>query len=554
MNDAKQYVYPVSFTNIHAVCKITDVSYGLLYYMDNGGYRPAVYSKLMTAFNHLKSQSLYYKEGDNYYPCPTVNTGNTRVEMLTENYVMEEYATFHSGTTAVLTMADPNAADGFPYVGTTNTVASITRGYDGQSMITVQGNLTLGNITMEGGTSGGKSANTNGGVFHVANGGSLTMGSGATIRNSNTTASGAGVYLEEGSKMYLSGAPSFRDNVSTGTVMETGSTNGGAARQDIYIAGYPDSQAESLVVTGNLTGPEGAIWVWAENGEHYQENKQFAAVKDGVTVNNDTYKVFRNAQTDRNTTGRTRTTDDGILLGGKGSGQKIIWGDSVEITFKKVDGFGNGLGNAVFAVYEDFACTKPVTITVNEMAASNVSSASEEAGSVKIGDVVFKVPIGEYYMKETSAPTGFTENTNVYKIAVEGEDDYRIKRMSNATTVEENGPDIAKYGILNISTSQREVILKKIDETFTPLKDAQFQILRYDRTLVSSTDINGNTTTTFRSGSNGVYFIDDLPFGTYYIHETNTPAGYKTLDGTANWFILTVKAEGVSAKRLSETP
>ena len=60
-------------------------------------------------------------------------------------------------------------------------------------------------------------------------------------------------------------------------------------------------------------------------------------------------------------------------------------------------------------------------------------------------------------------------------------------------------------------------------------------------TLVESTDINGQKDSTFISGGSGVYFIDDLPYGTYYINETKNAGGV----AVNIWFTLTVNEDGV---------
>jgi len=106
-------------------------------------------------------------------------------------------------------------------------------------------------------------------------------------------------------------------------------------------------------------------------------------------------------------------------------------------------------------------------------------------------------------------------------------------------------PDIATYGILNVSAARRKVILRKVEEnTYKPLENAVFEILRYDRTQVSGTDVNGNTVTSFTSLSNGAYFIDMLPYGTYYLHETQDASEQVT----DIWFILTVNENGAGYK------
>ena len=249
-----------------------------------------------------------------------------------------------------------------------------------------------------------------------------------------------------------------------------------------------------------------------------------------------------------------------------------------EILFKKVDGYGEPLGGAEFSLYDTYAhaeaggSTGLVQVTADQSKTDKATSAAAFTTTDGVAyNVSFKAGNGIYYMKEVNTVTGYETNTHVYRVAVgkagttvtkdstsvelPSDKEYLIQCMKNADEVEST-PDVTEYGIVNISKSQSKVILKKIDnQTYAPLAGAKFQILRYDRTLVESTDIVGNTTTTFTSGENGVYFIDNLPYGTYYIHETTVPDGYQKLDDETNWYILTVNESGVTVSgRLSEAP
>ena len=107
-------------------------------------------------------------------------------------------------------------------------------------------------------------------------------------------------------------------------------------------------------------------------------------------------------------------------------------------------------------------------------------------------------------------------------------------------------PDLLKYGVINFTEKQSNVILRKINEEASPkpLAGAQFEIYRFDRTLVVSKDINGNTTTLFTSGANGIYFIDRMPYGTCYLYERTAPEGY----AAGKWFILDVRADGLTCR------
>ena len=330
-----RYLYEVTFNNLHAICKITDVDHGLLYYYDsNNNLRPAIYSKLQNAFNALISTHFFTESGVSV----DVNTDKTRVEML-RDYALgtneEEDTTFKANTKAILTTADKNAHDGYSYVGV-GTIATISRGYDGASLITVKGDLRLGNIILDGDSSH-HTANTNGGILNVSSSGKLTVGSGTMIQNSTTSGSGAGVYLAEGSMMYISGGPVFANNLATVT-LAAGSTNGNEnytdAKQDVFIAGYSSGDAQSLIVTGNISLSPGSIWVWAENQRHYEQSKQFAIMQNGTNYSG--LSAFRNARTDAET--KNPLNDNPLYLYGvkRGTDGKVYWSGSMDLTVTKI--------------------------------------------------------------------------------------------------------------------------------------------------------------------------------------------------------------------------
>ena len=86
------------------------------------------------------------------------------------------------------------------------------------------------------------------------------------------------------------------------------------------------------------------------------------------------------------------------------------------------------------------------------------------------------------------------------------------------------------------------MILRKVNETYTSLQGAEFQIFRYDGTrLLFGTEGSG----TYTSTANGVYFIDKLPYGTYSLYEKTAPTGYTS----GKWFTLTVGNDTDSASK-----
>lgn len=220
-------------------------------------------------------------------------------------------------------------------------------------------------------------------------------------------------------------------------------------------------------------------------------------------------------------------------------------GFGVDVRFKKIDGFGHGVGGAVFTLYETYDgaytenANKVVRLTVNEMETTSVVSASAAVGTVEIGDVDFKVPTGTWYVKETGNPDDakYENNNNIYKLVVVSSDNISIKLCIDADTTEDI-PNISLYGILNISKDKRKVIFKKTDDDFNPLEDAKLDILRYDMTLAYEDLV---------SFENGVFWVGDLPYGYYYLHEKEYPTDTNgdplvQTNGDAGWW-YTVKVD-----------
>jgi hypothetical protein len=323
--------------------------------------------------------------------------------------------------------------------------------------------------------------------------------------------------------------------------------------------------------------------------------KPFATIASG-TINSATYAAFRNAQPDS----LTNCGEDNYLSGSSGENAMFVyWAGGFDVSFKKIDGFGTAMSGATFMLYTNPACTEALKqggADAVAVSADGTATYKDKAGAtLDAGTVLFEqIPGGVYYMKETVTPDGYINAltkdvsgdpvSNVYIVLVgdaalqgagvgvlvditqeqitaqtgTGDDkkDAAVFLIDPTTGKAVATPDIARYGIMNISTAQRKAILKKVEEnTYESLPGAIFEILRYDHTLVSSTDINGDTTTSFTSGASGVYFIDMMPYGTYYLHETTIPSGYQevTAGNDGNWFILTVNENGVGYEQATDT-
>ena len=346
-------------------------------------------------------------------------------------------------------------------------------------------------------------------------------------------------------------------------------------RQDIYIPGNvtPQNAHNAICVTGKITSGDGTIWVWAEHVNHYEMLKQFAVFSgNGISLSDadkeSTMRVFRNAEPD----GKTNCGGD-YLTGQKGETVNwIYWSGGFDVVFMKTDSFGKALPGATFTLYTDEACTTPYVMTftsaanVTRKTAASVSSNGTETYKDKDGNPVVllrgevllsKLPPKTFYLKETQPSIGFDRDENkttVYQVTVSDKGELTMKKRGTSGSydteiykekrreivVDGHTIDVVQYVVMNIPTAERKTILRKVNETFEALDEAEFEILRYDRTVVSGTDINGTTGTTFVSGESGVYFCGTLPFGTYYVHETKNASG----EAVDIWFILTVNADG----------
>ena len=487
------------------VCKITDRSGTLLYF--NGS--PAVYGSLedgFAAYNAATAYSFTYTNGS--------RATARMIEMLIPAYTLESSVTLARGKTVMLTTAPTTDTDGYAYTGEAGTACVITRGENcDTSMIVNKSNLTLMNIVLDGDArkriapivcDGGIVNNaqtsavltisddailcysriTGNGAAVNAIAGTTVYLTGGTITNNSCveSGSGAGIYLAEGSRLYLSGEPSFggTDVDSDGNIKGTdgnfaatavSGTNGqkayAKARQDIFLAGYADTDATSIVVNGPVTAAPGSIWVWANDDDatHYKMLTQFATLDDSLLTTDKTaintakitkeqleatYLAFRNARADADTEcgGDYLTGQEGDTIG------LIKWTGGFDFVFKKIDGFGEALEGATFTLYTSTekdgaivpamesdgttlipymqmgdsgkaaATSKPVGTTSDKAVTIRVNAGTAETPDVQTHDVYgaglmkfIKIPPGVYFMQETTFPT--VKDTEEHYRAVE---------------------------------------------------------------------------------------------------------------------------------------
>lgn len=555
-----KYLMKVKFVNLRPTCKIVNQELNsVLYtratypkaskngagiaYTDTPMYLPALFKSLNEAFDKINTAKMYYK-----YSGTTYSEYNSmyayKVSMLT-NVALTDTLTLNNGKKAILTTAGKYESE-FPF-RESETPAVITRAFADGSMIVSKGDMTINNIVLDGARI--NTVTADGGIVNVPSGGKLRLSTGSVLRNSITSGNGGAVYVAAGGNIYLSGNPSFggaglhgdgsidvnTGNFTTAVTLDAEAKNGGKSynsttmvRQDIYLAEtslYP----ASMIVTATVTSPAGSIWVWAVPENHYKKYKPFAQLENG---SESSCRAFRNSRPD------SETDSEGVILyGQKGASDKYIhWlypeqgggGEEPPVIsgaafFTKIDGFGNGLGGAVFTMFIDSTCQNELLIS-----GSHATAVSAADGSVEFTEI----PEGTYYMKE-SALTGYRQNEAVYTVVVDHEGN---------TTVTNSGGTELTY-VMNISTIERRVILDMINNTKTALPNAQFDILYVDGSVFTSGVISGDA---------GAFYVGTMPIGKYTVHEKTVPTGYKNSDAGGWWWTLVLNADGTIT--CDETP
>ena len=460
--DRNRYVSNADYLNLRPICKLVSDEDGMLYtkttieynwrnldgttvVKTENKYQPAVFSTVEEALALLSgSEKLYFKSHTGTYLEYTDQ--DYSLELLT-NCTLAEAATIPSGKTVTLRSATKQD-DLFPFQGA-GTTAVLARGnFNDASMFTVEGELILENVVLDGAKSTQKAVTADGGIVNVPADGKLTVKTGAILRNSATSGNGgaiyvadegtvtvsggtinanavrdaglgAGIYLAEGARLNLSGNPYFGGTgvYNDGSMnLTVGNIQGGANRQDIYIAGYHDdaedaTNAESLVIDGDLLSGGGTIWVWAEEEPHYRTQQQFAKYTEDVRNPIVSMAALRNARPDTETgadqvghylygvTKEDDTERNVYWVGVEGA----AWVMLVKVLENSAGGSDayEALSGRRFTIYSDAAMTVVAKGTVDT--ASGVQETinlenllSGEGGAFFIGELAY----GSYYVRE----------------------------------------------------------------------------------------------------------------------------------------------------------
>ena len=172
---------------------------------------------------------------------------------------------------------------------------------------------------------------------------------------------------------------------------------------------------------------------------------------------------------------------------------ELIYG---EVQGMKKDDSGNGLGGATIGLFTTEG-KEPIMTTV-----------SAEDGSFSFKDV----PYGEYVVREISAPEKYVMDDKPYDVKID----------ADGTVVEIEIANKLIHG---------NVQLTKVDANYPDhhLSGAEFEIYQ-----------NGELIGKMEELSDGVYEMDDLPYGDYTLKETKAPEGFYLDDNT---YAFTIKED-----------
>lgn len=167
-----------------------------------------------------------------------------------------------------------------------------------------------------------------------------------------------------------------------------------------------------------------------------------------------------------------------------------------EIAFEKVDEKGYPLKGAEFTLYADAECTKRLA-----------TATSDENGDVQFED---KWPAGTYYLRETTAPVGYTaaELTWTVKIAA-----------GKATISTPGGTTVTEVK----NTSRLRLKLKVLGPLGEELPGAVLRVTR-----------DNGSPMLYKTNEAGAALLEQMPAGDYIIQLAGTPTGYVPEDSTPN--------------------
>ena len=168
-----------------------------------------------------------------------------------------------------------------------------------------------------------------------------------------------------------------------------------------------------------------------------------------------------------------------------------------EIAFEKVDEKGYPLKGAEFTLYADAECTKRLA-----------TATSDENGDVQFED---KWPAGTYYLRETTAPVGYTA----------AELTWTVKIAAGKATISTPGGTTAVTEVKN--PSRLRLKLKVLGPLGEELPGAVLRVTR-----------DNGSPMLYKPNEASAALLEQMPAGDYIIQLAGTPTGYVPEDSAPN--------------------
>lgn len=567
--DSKGY-YVVD--NKEAICKLTEgntllYTEGHVIYEDKNTpttrLLPAIYTTVYEGLAAATSETNEYVDaGDN-----KIDLTNLKLQLF-KDQTLDEAITYNSSRALTLTTASTTSTSSDKYVFSTTRTSDtkrvlIKKGFNGD-LITISGSgaFTLQNINLNANSYTGRAA-------HALTGSALNISTDTMIQNfkavidaEETSINGGAVLLDSGSSLNINGGYNrtaiFTNNTITNTADDTISYGGAIAiGKDCNVV-----ISNAQFVSNKVSGDGGAIGFYEEDSDGRKYN---------VAITN---AVFR-SNTASNNGGAVQMADNG----------EIVFSNS---TFTSNSA---ALGSAVYG--QNYA-----DITISGGSINSNTASDTNGGAINVADINSRIYFGGNAVVNNNKTTsgiqknvvlGFDSNeiinttksglgtkaqigiyvvdgTSLYNkhgvsgkpFGTFGDDD----RANASGFVNDRNPDlygvtaeeVKEYGAVEhgliywkLPDGSQTVILRKISNNYDSLSGARFNIYADPAASTPVRDQNGNELSGLTSNANGIFYVGDLSYGTYYVKETVAPSGY-SLPASNYFFIVTVSEDGVGYK------